>query len=209
MTTDTARFQAAIERLDAYNAADPHREIFEGREEPKELIYARRMSAWLTRLQPEAGEVLRLAARCQHIGRWEFPREQFPEGRAGYLAWRARLAHHHAEVAGKILAEAGYDAATIARVQSLVRKERLKADPEVQRLEDVICLVFLEFYFADFSRKHEEAKLLSIVRKTWRKMSEQAQRLALTLPLSAEARSLIGRALSEDESPAGEPGEES
>jgi hypothetical protein len=115
--------------------------------------------------------------------------------RAGYYRWRTRLYAFHAEKAGEILREVGYDAATVDRVQELLKKLRIKSDPEMQLLEDVICLVFLENYFADFSHQHDEAKLITILQKTWRKMSPQGQQAALQLPLSGEARALVEKAL--------------
>jgi hypothetical protein len=197
------RMHAAFDRFDAENARDPNHELFEGAPASKELVYARRMSAWVERFAPNASEPLRLAARCQHIRRWEIPRQTYPMTRAGYHQWRTRLGKFHAEVAGEILREIGYDEPTIARVQSLVRKERLKQDPETQILEDVICLVFLESYFADFAKQHDEQKVIGILRKTWRKMSPRGQEFALSLPLPTEARALVEQALS---GPFQEPG---
>ena len=116
--------------------------------------------------------------------------------RAGYYQWRTRLGAFHAEVAGQILREVGYEDTVISRVQSLLRKERLKQDPETQLLEDVICLVFLEHYFAEFARGHDEAKLLTILRRTWAKMSERGREAALKLEMPAAARTLVENALS-------------
>ena len=194
MKEDSLR--AAFDRFDAENARDPHLEPFEGANAAREWVYAQRMSAWLDRFAPGASEPLRLAARCQHIRRWEIPRDTYPMTRAGYHQWRNRLAQFHADLAAGILREVGYDEPTIARVRSLLRKERLKQDPEAQTLEDVICLVFLESYFADFARQHEEEKVLGILRKTWRKMSPRGQQFAMSLTLSPEARLLVERALS-------------
>lgn len=192
---DAAPFEAAIARFDAANGEDPRRERLDGAEQPKELVYARRMSEWLERLAPDASEALRLAVRCQHIQRWTMPRRHYPEGREGYRRWRTDLAQFHAETAGRILTEVGYDEATIARVQALLRKERLKSDPETQRLEDVVCLVFLQYYFADFARQHDEEKLIGILRKTWRKMSERGRQAALTIDLPPELKALVLKAL--------------
>lgn len=194
-----SRFEAAIERLDAAHREDPNRELFEDHELPAELLYAERMTRWLQRLAPDASEPLRLAARCQHLCRWRIPRDRYPMDRPGYLRWRSDLARFHAEKAGEILGAVGYDAETLRRVQSLVRKERLKLDPEAQLLEDVICLVFLESYFAGFSRKHDEEKLVTILRKTWRKMSPQGHAAALALPLSPADRALVEKALAVSE----------
>ena len=194
--TTTDRFTTAIARIDAANLADPSHETFQGVEQPKELIYSQRMSAWLDRFEPNASEPLRLAAHGQHICRWTIPRDTFSMDRPGYHRWRTTCQRMHAEKLGEILQSVGYDDSTITRVQSLVRKERLKLDPEAQLLEDVICLVFLENYFADFSQKHDETKLIDIVRKTWKKMSPRGHQAALQLPLSDETKSLVQKALS-------------
>lgn len=195
MIPDAERFQAAIQRFDAANREDPRKEAFEGKQYPQELLYAQRMTAWLERLAPGASELLRIAARCQHICRWHIPRNEYPMDRAGYLRWRTRLYSFHAEKAGEILQEVGYDDATIRRVQELVRKEHLKSDPEMQLLEDVICLVFLENYFSGFAAEHDAETLRGILRKTWRKMSPRGRQEALELPWYPQHRELLDQAL--------------
>ena len=189
------RFNKAIHRFDAANAEDPHLEVVDGVPYPKELLYAQRMTSWLDRFAPDASEALRLAVRCQHIRRWMMPRSQYPMDRRGYLQWRTGLAKFHADTAADILREVGYEAALIGRVQSLLRKEGLKRDPEVQCLEDVICLVFLESYCADFARQHDPAKMLPIIRKTWEKMSPRGREVARALDLSQEVHQLVEAAL--------------
>ena len=179
------QFLNAIERIDAANAPVP-----------AEVLYSQHMTAWLKKLYPQASEALQLAARAQHIRRWEVPRDSYPMDRAGYHRWRTGLYTFHGDAAAKILQEIGYDDETIARVRSLLKKERLKADPETQALEDVICVVFLENYFADFAAKHHEEKLIGILRRTWAKMSQVGRDAALKLPMSSEASALIGKALS-------------
>ncbi len=184
MTTASERFDLALAQFDAANAADPNREMVDGRTRPKELLYSERLTAMLARIAPDATEALRLAARCQHIERWTIPRATYPITRAGYQQWRTRLRDYHAERAGAILRDAGYDAASIARVASLIRKEALKTDAEAQTLEDVVALVFLESYLDDFVAKHpdyDEAKFVDILRKAARKMSAQGRTAALTL----------------------------
>ena len=133
------------------------------------------MSEALERFAPDASEVVRLAVRCQHIRRWTVPRDSYPEGRDGYRRWRTDLGRFHAETASDILRQVGYDDATVGRVQALLRKERLKADPEVQLLEDVVCLVFLRHYLAPFAAQHADEKVVGILQKTWRKMSERGR----------------------------------
>ncbi len=197
MDTETSRFCAAIERIDATNAEDPNRAVFQGTEFPSELIYGRRMSDWLERLDPSASEALRLAVRCQHLRRWEIPRADYPMTRPGYYQWRIRLGAYHAELAGAILKSVGFEDAEIARVQSLIRKERIKSDAEAQTLEDVACLVFLENDYVEFAAKHPDEKVIDILRKTWRKMSDLGHQAALELAgdLPERERILIGRAL--------------
>lgn len=189
------RLQRAMERFDAINAEDPRREVVDGQERPKELVYARRMSETLERFRPDASEPLRLAVRAQHLARWRIPRSEFPEGRTGYKKWRTRLMFFHAELAEEVLRQLEYPEDTVERVKTLLRKQGLKRDPEVQALEDVACLVFLEHYFDAFAEDHGDEKLVDILRKTWRKMSERGQEAALELKLSERAARLVGQAL--------------
>jgi Domain of unknown function (DUF4202) len=195
MPADAERFKKAIQSFDAANAEDPNLELVDGVSYPKELLYAQRMTTWLDRFAPDASEALRLAARCQHIRRWIMPRSHYPMDRRGYLQWRTALAKFHADTAADILREVGYEEAFIGRVQALVRKEGLKRDPEVQCLEDVICLVFLESYCADFAKHHDTAKMLPIIRKTWEKMSPHGREVARTLDLHQEVYRLVASAL--------------
>jgi hypothetical protein len=192
MFPETERYRLAIEKIDAANAEDPTK--IDG--VAAELLYSRRMTQWLGRLYPDAGEALHLAARAQHIRRWSIPRSKYPITRAGYHQWRTSLYSFHADTAAEILRQAGYDDATIARVRSLLKKEKLKSDAEMQMLEDVICLVFLENYFAEFAPKHEDEKVIGILRRTWKKMSERGHAAAMELDLPAEARRLVEKALS-------------
>jgi len=166
-------------------------------EHPAELVYSQRMSEMLARIYPQAGEELQLAARAQHLKRWTLPRADFAMDRKGYNAWRGAAKRMHAEEVAGILASAGYEAQEIERVQSLIRKARFKHDAEAQAVEDVACLVFLEHYFSAFAAKHDDEKLIRILRKTWVKMSGKAQDAALQLPLDKAAAVLIERALAD------------
>ena len=196
MTVPHDRFAAAVAAIDAANAEDPNRVSGEGGQPvASELLYGQRMSRWLDRLYPSAAEPLRLAARAQHVRRWEVPRDRYPMDRAGYYRWRTGLYTFHADTAAGLLRSVGHDEATVERVRFLIRKERLKADPDTQALEDTICLVFLENYFADFSAKHDPEKVVQILRRTWAKMSPVGQAAALKLPLPPDAAALVARAL--------------
>ena len=176
------RFQAAIAAFDQANAEDPNKEISGGREYPKELLYAQRMSEMQERYVPEASEAVKLAVRAQHIQRWKTPRSDYPMDRTGYLLWRTGLYTFHAETAGRIMQQVGYDDATIARVKAILSKKGLKVNPETQLMEDVADLVFLEHYMAGFAAQHpeyDEEKWIKIIHKTWQKMSPRAHEFAL------------------------------
>jgi hypothetical protein len=195
MVEDRKRFAAGVQRIDDANAEDPNVETHAGKRYPKELLYAQRMSEALKQLAPDAPEAVQLAARAQHICRWKIPRDDYPKDRNGYRGWRTALGRFHAETAGKILRETGYDEPAIERVQTLLRKERLKADPDTQLLEDVICLVFLEHYAEEFIHEHDEPKLINIFRRTWNKMSPRGRQAALKLDLPGPVGTIVGKAL--------------
>ena len=193
--TASEKYSTAIRLFDQSNDKDPNRELSEGKEYPKELLYAIRMTERLNNFSPDADEALRLAVRCQHIRRWEIPRENYEMNRVGYLKWRNDLKTFHAEKAAEIMQEVGYDDELIASVQFLLLKKQLKKNELTQNLEDVICLVFLEHYFEKFSEKYSEDKMIDILRKTWKKMSPKGQDAALELQMSDHSRSLISKAL--------------
>lgn len=193
-------FSQAVAAIDAANAADPNSVIVDGKGRPAELVYSERMSKMLGLFKPDASEVLALAVRAQHLCRWRIPRTDFEMDRAGYLRWRNELKRKHAEWTGEILTNCGYDAETIARCGALIRKENLKSDAEAQALEDVACLVFLAHYADDFAARHEDAKVVDILQKTWKKMSDAGRAAALALPHSDRMRPLLNRALAPPES---------
>ncbi len=185
----------AFRMFDDANREDPHIEVWQGKQYPKELLYAIRMTEMLADFAPAASEALQLAARCQHIRRWEIPRESYDMDRTGYLKWRQDLKKFHAAKASEILQKVGYDGETIAAVSFLLEKKQLKKNKDTQTLEDVICLVFLQYYLEPFAMEHSEQKLVDILQKTWRKMSEEGHEAAFKLPLSRKNRDLVSKAL--------------
>jgi hypothetical protein len=192
---EQTRLQAALKAIDEANAQDPNTLDIDGVKTTKELLYGQRMSAQLEQFTPLASTSLQIAARAQHIQRWLSPRSDYPQGREGYKRWRADLGQFHAETTAKILAKLDYSDTFITRVSTLLGKKGIKRDEEVQTLEDVICLVFLEHYLSDFARKHSDEKLIDIIQKTWRKMSEAGHEAALKLPIDPAVMPLITRAL--------------
>jgi hypothetical protein len=199
MTDDDRRFGNVIAAIDGANARDPNVVQIDGRAVPAELLYGQRMSAALARMAPNASELLQIAARGQHIERWTSPRNSYPAGRAGYLKWRNDLKEFHARRLGGIMTAAGYEPHEAVRVGALVRKERLRSDPEAQTLEDVVCAVFLEHYLGDFMRKTDEAKLARILAQTWNKMSAQGHAYAGKLDLPQIVLTLLKRGIEQTE----------
>ena len=192
---DPGRFEAALRRFDEENARDPNVETADGVSRPRELLYAQRLTDWVLRLCPDASEALRLAARCQHICRWEIPRSSYPMTRAGYLKWRADLKKFHAQKAGDILHEVGYGEDVVRRVQDLNLKKNFPADPESRVLEDALCLVFLEFQFASLAARSDDDKMINALRKSWQKMTDAARAKALKLSYGDHEKSLLDRVL--------------
>ena len=195
MREDGKRLTHVIAAIDAANALDPNKIEVDCRSQPAELVYGRRMSETLARLAPHASEHLRIAARGQHIERWTSPRASYPAGRVGYLKWRKDLQGFHARRIGDIMMAAGYDAGDVERVGALIRKERMKSDPDAQLIEDVACVVFLEHYLGDFLAKTDEDKLAGILAKTWNKMSPLGRDEARKLALPASVLRLLQRGL--------------
>ena len=168
---------------------------------PKELLYSLRMSDMLERFAPDADDVCKLAIRSQHIQRWKSPRDNYPMDRIGYLKWRTDLYKFHAETAGELMAQAGYNQDNIDRAMKMVGKKNIKHNPDTELLEDVTDLVFIEHYMIEFAGKHpeySEEKWIEIIQKTWKKMSTAGQEFALAgrITLPEALTPLIQKALS-------------
>lgn len=188
------RLRRALAAIDAANRDDPHTIEVRGARRPKELAHAELAGEWVERLRPDASDALRLAARAHHLRRWEIPRGDYPAGLRGYHRWRRDLQRFHAERAAAILRAEGVDEATVARVEELVRKRGLGRDPEVQALEDALCLVFLETQLDEIAQRLDADKVVDVLRKTLAKMSAAAVGHARALPLSEAGRALLRRA---------------
>jgi hypothetical protein len=182
----------ALQAIAGVHATDPRQE--QGR--PRAVVYAERLTSWVRRLAPEPSAALLIAAAAQHLERWAIPRESYPEGRGGYLRWRAAVHARQGERLRELLAQSGCEAALVARVSALVAKAAPRADADAQILEDAACLVFLETELVPFMAEYPRAKTLDVLRKTWRKMSAAGRKAALALALPDAAASVIREALS-------------
>ena len=176
-------FEQVVTWMDAANSEDPNIEMADGKEWPKELLYSHRMSEMLGRYNPEADDVSKLAIRGQHMLRWKSPRSDYPMDRKGYHQWRTQLYTFHANSVAELMEKAGYDEESLERVRQAVGKKALKKNVDTQLLEDIAALVFIEHYMLAFAEKHpeySEEKWIDIIRKTWRKMTEDAHAFALS-----------------------------
>ena len=201
MIQSPSRLDAVIAAIDDANAGDPRKIEVQGVTRPIEILYAERMTARLLTMYPEASELLRIAARAQHLRRWEIARQNYPEGRNGYNDWRRSCREHHAKLVAQIMATHDYSGADIARVGMLIRKEQLKKDRDSQALENVVDVVFVEHYFDEFLDKYkayDDDKIIDIVGKTLRKMSPKGHQAALQLDLPDNARRLIMAAVARE-----------
>ena len=181
-----ARLENVLAQIDAFNAKDPR-----GFEKP----YSERLTHWVLKLNPRPSEVLRIAARGQHVGRWIVPRNIYPMDRGGYLRWREELKRFHAKTVGDMMAKEGYADIEIEAVKQIILKKNFQANPDAQTIEDALCLVFLESQFEELRQKTPDPKMMDIIKKTWKKMSPQGQQVALAMDLPAEHRALIKKAL--------------
>ncbi|KAI9819939.1 MAG: hypothetical protein M1827_006509 [Pycnora praestabilis] len=190
-------YYKALTLIDEAHSQDPKKIKVEDENLPYELHYAKKMTSYLEKRNPTAPEIVRLAIRAQHFRRWEIPRDSYPMNKVGYHAWRTYLKKRQADQASQICLDCGYSQEEAEKVASMIRKENLKKDEETQTLEDVACLVFLDDQFEQFEKEHNEDKIVTILRKTWGKMSEKGHELALQVPMSDRAKELVGKALSQ------------
>lgn len=191
----TAKLDEAFQAFDDYNGKDPNGFSWEGRVYPRELFLSLKLHDWVKKLASNASVPLLLASRSQHIGRWEIPRDDYPRDREGYLSWRKALSLRHADKTRSILEGIGYPSHTIDRVMQIILKRKLKADQEVQIMENALCLVFLQYQYEDFLLQHPD-KIVGILQKTLRKMDADGRKHALTLNYSPSGKRYLEQALS-------------
>ena len=191
----TESFEKALKEIDRFNSQDPRQKIVNGIAHPQELAYSKSLTEWVLKLDPQASEALRIAARGQHISRWTVPRAEYPADRSGYLRWREDLKAFHAEKVGGILRDVGYEEDFIQRVKFLILKNNIKEDTDAQALEDALCLVFYETQFMNLMEKTPVDKMKTLVRKTWKKMSAKGRNIALQMNLPSEEKHFLESAL--------------
>lgn len=172
---------SAFRIIDAAHAKQPRRP----EDALSEQDYCIEVEQWVFKLsggQEFVSPALRLAARSQHLERHAIPRSKFPEGRQGYLNWRAAVKRRQKERLMAMLSFTGVDRSVVERASRLIGKDvPLAEDPEMQTLEDATCLTFLSHELDSFQKNKDDAKLVDIFQKTWKKMSPKAHAFAAGL----------------------------
>jgi len=196
MRFSIAKLQAVFSAIDDINMQDPNQSIVDGKAQPKELLYGQYMTACLEQYWPESDQLLQIAVRAQHIKRWSLKRTEYEMGKKGYFQWRIAQGKFHAQLTKSLMIEHGFNEDDAETTASILRKEKLKSNLNSQTLEDVACLVFLQYYFDEFSTKHNEDKIIRILQKTWAKMSTKGHEIALSLTLPDHLAVLVKKALS-------------
>ena len=193
----SVRLAAAALAIDESNALDPTVIVVRGEASPLALAHGRLAVEWVSRLLASPPDTVLLAARAHHLRRWEVPRSSYPVGRVSYLRWRKDQKARHARDVEVILRSVGYESDVIERVQALVRRDNLGSDAHAQVVEDAACLVFIETQLADMAERLDHERLLDVIRKTARKMSEQGRALIEQLTIASMERGLIDEAFAE------------
>jgi hypothetical protein len=195
----SSRLKAVLTAIDNINSKDPNQTMIDGISQPNELLYGQYMTNCIEQYFPQSNELLQIAVRAQHIKRWDLKRTAFAEGKAGYYQWRIEQGRLHAQLTKSIMLENSYNENEAESTACILRKEKLKTNDDTQTLEDVACLVFLQYYFdafaAKYTEKGNEAKIIRIVQKTWGKMSDRGHEIALSLTLPDHLAVIVGKAL--------------
>jgi hypothetical protein len=191
----SAWYADAVAAIDAANGGDPQQITARGDTLPLALAHGQMAAEWVERLHPDADETWLLAARAHHLRRWELPRSQYPDGKAGYLRWKRDQKQRHAGDVATLLTDVGADANTVERVQQLVRREHLATDQGSQAVEDAACLVFLETQLTDVANKLPHDHVIDVLRKTARKISPTGMAAIAEIPLTDVERALLAEAL--------------
>ena len=189
------RIVVACQAIDAANALDPTLVTVRGDRRPLALVHGQLAAEWVQTMHPEADPLWVVAARAHHLRRWELPRSQYPEGKAGYHRWKRDQRQRHADDVAALLRPLGVSEVEIVAVQRWIRREALSTDPGSQAVEDAACLVFIETQLADVATKLDRDHLVDVIRKTAKKMSPAALDAVGSIPLGDVEQQLLADAL--------------
>jgi hypothetical protein len=174
---------------------DPVQLFYDGQSIGEETLYAYRMLEMLRAYQPVSSPQLEVAAMAHHLKRWEIKRSDYPLDKQGYFLWRRQVAKHQLSLTAQVLDQSGFDASERDQIIAILKKENLNTNPLAQVMEDVACMVFVQYYLEAFAAPHNTDKVVDIVRKTMLKMSKRAIDETAQLPLNDNVSRLIAQSL--------------
>jgi hypothetical protein len=192
MLDDNLYHKATLE-LEKVHGMDTTREIYNGNQYPSESLYSHRMLQMLEKVNAEASNILKLAAQCQHLKRWNIPRGEYPYNRRGYHEWRRVVMEYQLKEMEEILSKVGISNEDILLVTDALRNQGDKSNSNAQIITDTACLVFIKWYMEPFATKHQSEKVTDIMKKTMRKMSETGLQLISRLNLPTTASQILER----------------
>jgi hypothetical protein len=187
----TSRLAEALAAIDDANADDPNIIVIAAHHAPLAQAHGQLACGWVSRLHTDPPDEWLLAARAHHLRRWEVPRNSYPPGKLGYQRWKKDQRRRHAADVADILQRAGYNADSIERTQAIIRRDNITTDEGSQAVEDAACLAFFETQLAHVASTLQPDHVADVLRKTLRKMTEQARTAARGLPLEPRFHALI------------------
>lgn len=188
------QYHKAKEKINQEHSLDLTFNTEGGIEYPAELLYSNRMLSILELVLPESSNVMKIAALCQHLKRWQIPRDNFPYDRRGYHEWRRVVMDYQLEQTRLVLSDVGIEKDDITQITTILKEQGNKLNRDSQIIMDTACLVFLKWYMEPFSAKHQHEKVFDILKKTMRKMSSNGIKLIAKLDLSTSSQHLIEQA---------------
>lgn len=191
MITET-QYTTAVELINTVHNQDPNTETVDGDEIMAELLYSQRMLSILEKVQPNASFGLKLAAQCQHIGRWSIPRATFSMDKKGYYQWRAAIMEHQLTVSTSTLKQAGIEDDDISIIADALKNKADKSNINASIIEDTACLTFIKWYLVPFAGQFDPEKAKVILQKTANKMSDRGLKLISEIELSSDVQQVLG-----------------
>lgn len=189
------QYHKAIIAIEQIHSKDITQEQHNGSLIPAEFLYGKRMLKTLELVSPESSYAMKLAVQCQHLQRWGVPRSSYTYDRRGYHEWRREVMKYQLEQTINLLSSISIDEIDIKWIAQVINAQENKADSNGLIIMDTACLVFLKWYMEPFAKKHESEKVLDILKKTFRKMSTDAQNLISKLDLPESSLQVLNQAI--------------
>ena len=178
----------AIERI---HETDPNLLTENAASIAAEKLYSRRMLSVLDLVQTNSPYSLKIAAQCQHLKRWGVPRSEYPYDRRGYHLWRRAVMEYQVELTRQVLNESEIEESEIVVILDALKDQGNKSNINATIIMDTACLVFLKWHLVPFSAKHESVKVIDILRKTMKKMSEKGLQKLNAMEFDEQVKELL------------------